>query len=76
MLFKDLVGKVCTRLESQLLREDEGIVAVEEQLRDLLDAVRNLGNKSNWKQITNLGHGGWEVWWWRKDEVTKGSEKN
>lgn len=35
ILFQDLVGKVSTGLEGQLFREDEGVVAVEEDVVDL-----------------------------------------
>lgn len=34
-LLEDLIGEISTRLEGQLFREDEGVVAVEEKLSDL-----------------------------------------
>ena len=36
-LFEDFIGKISTRFEGQLFREDESVVAVEEDFGDLQD---------------------------------------
>jgi hypothetical protein len=36
VFLEDLVGEICASLEGELLRENEGVVAIEEDILDLL----------------------------------------